>query len=283
MSERAWDRRRERGREDHERERERRERKQSERARAPCLGFQCFGLARRLNLSCTVKSVGRLRGSRTTRYERTVVTSFGLRVKRERGARETNERKHRSKHATSETEREREERLYGDALGTDELYAYDRETEQWGYREGHISRRFAGYVRDTTTTRPACVPAREGTSNSLLLHRVIVANQHSREKIGEYATSGRGNDRRNQTDDELLPSPGAVSFESPFFFFFKRVYVIVERELRCRRVTTFAAIFIVPVEVASFFVAVSPHTYHDPCPLDRRHRKGTNRSASFVR
>lgn len=94
---------------------------------------------------------------------RYVVRSSG--EERERGARETNERKHRSKHATSETEREREERLYGDALGTDELYAYDRETEQWGYRESHIRRRFAGYVRDTTTTRPACVPAREGTSN----------------------------------------------------------------------------------------------------------------------
>lgn len=55
-----------------------------------------------------------------------------------------------------------------------------------------------------------------------------------------------------------------MSFEYPFFF--KRVYVIVERELRCRRVVTFAAIFIVPVEVVSFFVAVSPHTYHDRCP-----------------
>lgn len=240
MSERVWDRRRERGREDHKRERERRERKQNERAskraseRAPLASVfsVSVGLARRLNLSYgqVSRPVTRQLNNAIRTNCRYVVRAWSEeRGREEEGeARETNERKqHRSKHTTVYAP---ERSSCTDTLGTD---ASDRETRAVGISRRPFSSPVRGLRTRHTTHDRRVSPAREETS-------VIVANQHSRGTIGVRFGSGRA---LYQRSSRLTPTRCGVVGKTSVFL---RVYVIFERELRCRIVATvFAAIFIV--------------------------------------
>lgn len=181
-------RRRERGREDHERAGKGKKGAETERARPlPCLSFQCFGLARRLNLSCTVKSVGRVESvtrqpNNATRTNRVVIrrSVFEWREieRRERERKRTNESIGRTRASIQVYARQRRAVIRGRSWNeTNRTHIRDRETEQWGISGRPFSSPVCG-LRMRHTTRPACVLRREKEERAI---DYITAPRHRRE------------------------------------------------------------------------------------------------------